>query len=431
MSKNRIALTSKGVIHKRIIQKLEPLIGLQPSDVDGLNLHYVHADVYPSSLAVVLDLLLALDLAGPKQGVWKLNMHALKEWLLLSREAMERIILRYMIERYVSDSAENQHYAFRICHPSLTGGQWHMVEQKMATIAGDCTMDLETERETAAASAIAMSWLRLLTGCGYTELGVDLDGKFLFRWHRPPGSLFSDCSVKDGGTGKLFVQADYEILIPPDVPNAVKFMAARVTERVLDDRMTVYRLTKESVAQAAEAGIRPEQLAVFLKEHAAAEIPEHVLTALFQWGKMTERSDMVDQEVSEEVHQLRWKSWHQMGNQSTGLIRPTCSELKLRADDMLDPFLSPPDLSHIPKMWTSDWRIYHRSTAKQMMEQALVSSAKVEIAIKGSRMEFIPLHLEHQPWKISGVLYDPNSEKAEAIVTLGEGEWKEMRLVIP
>ena len=72
-------------------------------------------------------------------------------------------------------------------------------------------------------------------------------------------------------------------------------------------------------------------------------------------------------------------------------------------------------------MWTRDWRSYHGSTAKQMMEQALELSAKLEIAVDGSRMEFIPFQILRQPWKISGVLYDPDSDKTGAVVELGEG----------
>ena len=60
-------------------------------------------------------------------------------------------------------------------------------------------------------------------------------------------------------------------------------------------------------------------------------------------------------------------------------------------------------------MWTRDWRSYHGSTAKQMMEQALELSTKLEIAVEGGRMEFIPFQLEQRPWKISGALYDPDS----------------------
>ncbi|MGG3282657.1 helicase-associated domain-containing protein [Paenibacillus solani] len=441
MTKNRLALTAKGVLHKKIIQKLEQIVDLRPSDVDGLGLPYVHADVYPSHIAIVLDLLHALELVSPGQGVLKLNLDVLRGWLQLSHEAMDRIILRYMMERYVPTSAEYQHYVFRICHSSLTGGQWHALEQKMPNVEGKVSGDqLDHQKFT---SAAAIPWLQLLTGCGYTDMGVDDEGDLMFRWRRPPCSLYSDDSVGDIRGGKLFVQADFEILIPPDVPNTVKFTAARCTERVSDDRMTVYRLTRESVAQSAKAGMGPDKITAFLMEHAAAGIPENVLTALVQWGKEVKRSDLSGHGTSEEEQEICWTGKNQKENHcytfpcsmttlSSGLIRPARSELALAADHTLpDLCLSPPDLNHIPVMWTREWRVYHRSTAKQMMEQALECSAKLELAIGDSRMEFIPLQLERQPWKISGALYDPKSEQTEVLVTLGEGEWQEMRLVIP
>lgn len=441
MTKNRLALTAKGVLHKKIIQKLDHIVDLRPSDVEGLDLHYVHADVYPSHIAIVLDLMLALELVSPEQGELKLKLDVLREWLQLSQEAMDRIILRYMMERYVPTSAEYQHYVFRICHSSLTEGQWHAVEQKMPNAVGDCSSgQLNHQKFTLAA---AIPWLQLLTGCGYTDLGVDYEGNLLFRWRRPPSSLYNDDSVDEDRNGKLFVQADFEILIPPDVPNTVKFTAARCTEHVSDDLMTVYRLTRESVTQAAEAGMGHGKIAAFFTEHAAAGIPDNVLTALVQWEKELKRSDMSGHGAPEEEQAICWTEENEKQNRrytlscsmtslSSGLIRPARGELVLAANDSLsDLFMPSPALNHIPVMWTREWRVYHRSTAKQMVEQALECSAKLELAIGDSRMEFIPLRLEREPWKISGALYDPKSEQTEVIVTLGEGEWKEMRLVIP
>jgi len=441
MTKNRMPLTAKGVLHKKIIQKLDHIVDLRPSDVEGLDLQYVHVDVYPFHIAIVLDLMLVLELVSLELGELTINSQALREWLQLSSEAMDRIILRYMMERYVPASAENQHYVFRICHSSLTGGQWHAVEQKMPDVVEDSTRDQLNHQKFTLAAAIP--WLQFLTGCGYTDLGVDDERDLMFRWRRLPSSLYSNDSVDDDRAGKLFVQADFEILIPPDVPNTVKFTAARCTERVSDDRMTVYRLTRESVTQAAESGLYPDRIAAFLSEHAAAGIPENVLTALVQWGKESERSARSSHGASEEEQEIWWtgkneKQNHRsafpcsMNSLSSGLIGPARSELVLAAyDSHPDLFMPPPALNHIPVMWTKEWRVYHRSTAKQMMEQAIECSAKLELSIGDSRMEFIPLRLERQPWRVSGALYDPKSEQTEVIVTLGEGEWQEMRLVIP
>jgi len=249
----------------------------------------------------------------------------------------------------------------------------------------------------------------------------------------------------DTGSSGLFIQPDFDILIPPDLPNSVKFQAACCTERILDDVMTVYRLTRDSVMQAAKAGMEPERIAAFFTKQAAAGMPENVQAALCQWGKEMDRAGLSEslryaEAPPEEDAELAGADGNdrypmQGGTRSRpscGLIRPARSEFALEPDDTLpDPSSIIPDLNRIPVMWTRDWRSYHGSTAKQMMEQALELSAKLEIAVDGSRMVFIPFQILRQPWKISGALYDPDSDKTGAIVELGEGEWREMRLVIP
>ncbi|RAR45440.1 helicase-associated domain-containing protein [Paenibacillus sp. MDMC362] len=441
VAKNRVAVTAKGVVHKKCIQKLGSVVGLSPSDVEGLALQYDHADVYPAHIAVVLDLLFSFDLVAPEQGELRLNMTALRHWLALTREAMDRLVLLRMMERYVPSSAEYQHFTWRICHSTRIGGMWYYAPHTLAYGEEHRSLELSGGRELSAEDAA--SWLRLLTGCGYTDLGMDHDGQFLFRWRMDPWSLLSGSSQDNTGSSGLFIQPDFDILIPPDVPYTAKFTAALCTERILDDVMTVYRLTRDSVAQAATAGMGLEAITAFFTEYAAAGIPENVQAALYQWAKEPERTGKdeflrftgAEPGVSDEEDN-RYAMPGYPKSPSCSLICPARSELVLELDHSLPDITSiVPDLNRIPVMWTRDWRSYHGSTAKQMMEQALELSAKLEIAVDGSRMEFIPFQLERQPWKISGALYDPDSESdsemTETVVQLGEGEWKEMRLVIP
>ncbi|MCI1772763.1 MAG: helicase-associated domain-containing protein [Paenibacillus lautus] len=443
MAKNRVSLTAKGILHKKCIQKLGGEIALTPYDVEGLALHYDHAEAYPPHVAMVLDLLFAFGLVVAEQGELKLNRAALRHWLMLSREAMERDVLLHMMESYIPNSAEFQHWTWRICHSSLSGGVWYRARQMPAAVSEPLEGAASTGKELLPEEA--SSWLRLLTGCGYTDSGIDDDGQFLFRWRVAPSSLLNGGTGAGIGSSGLFIQPDFEILIPPDVPNSVKFQAACCTERVSDDVMTVYRLTRDSVMQAAKAGMEPEGIAAFLTRHAAAGMPENVHAALFQWGKEMDRAGLNEplryaEAPPEEGAELAGPDgddrypmqWGNRSRPSCGLIRPARGELALEPDYTLpDPLSIIPDLSRIPVMWTRDWRSYHGSTAKQMMEQALELSAKLEIAVDGSRMEFIPFQILRQPWKISGVLYDPDSDKTGAVVELGEGEWREMRLVIP
>ena len=206
---------------------------------------------------MVLDLLFAFGLVVAEQGELKLNRAALRHWLMLSREAMERDVLLHMMESYIPNSAEFQHWTWRICHSSLSGGVWYRARQMPAAVSEPLEGAASTGKELLPEEA--SSWLRLLTGCGYTDSGIDDDGQFLFRWRVAPSSLLNGGTGAGIGSSGLFIQPDFEILIPPDVPNSVKFQAACCTERVSDDVMTVYRLTRDSVMQAAKAGMEPEE----------------------------------------------------------------------------------------------------------------------------------------------------------------------------
>ena len=94
---------------------------------------------------------------------------------------------------------------------------------------------------------------------------MDHDGQFLFRWRMDPCSLLSGSDQSNTGSSGLFIQPDFDILIPPDVSYTVKFTVALCTERISDDVMTVYRLTRDSVAQAPTAGMGLEAITAFLR----------------------------------------------------------------------------------------------------------------------------------------------------------------------
>ena len=95
------------------------------------------------------------------------------------------------------------------------------------------------------------------------------------------------------------------------------------------------------------------------------------------------------------------------GDPSCSLIRPERAELVLELDHSLPDITSiVPDLNRIPIMWTRDWRSYHGSTAKQMMEQALELSAKLEIAVEGAGWSLF--HFSSSgAMENFGALYDP------------------------
>ena len=91
-----------------------------------------------------------------------------------------------------------------------------------------------------------------------------------------------------------------------------------------------------------------------------------------------------------------------------------------------------PDVTEVPKMWLSEWREYHPSTAKQLVQQAISWRTRLGVEIEGDRQEFIPESIgKGEPWAVNGwLLHGPNTAVAEKR-TLVPAEWTKLILILP
>lgn len=453
--KTSLAVTSRGVLHKKHIRRLEEIAALSPADLDAAVLRFTQHEAYPPQVALILDLLQSLGLAAVERHGLIINRRALGEWLKLSREAMDNRLLFMLMERCIPENPAYQHFVWRLCDPSLPSGRWIDPVLLLAESYDDSQKGEDSGTSNRLNAGDVLPWLRLLAGCGYIDLGADGDGSIVFRWRITPSpapAFSGDIVSSEAKCGRLYIQPDFDILIPPDVPYTLRFQAALCTERLSDDVMSVYRLTRDSVLDAVRAGIDPDQIIELLEKGSAAGFPDHVRTAIVQWGMeddsgnrphppanrlrqgnadLADLADVAGAGINR--YSLPWSldsaaagSEERVGGFDEARSEPNGMEEQVPDIDSLLP-----DLTRIPAMWTKEWRAYHSSTAKQMMEQALALSVKLEISIDGRRMEFIPRELGRNPWKMTGALYPPDSGGPESVVQLGEGQWREMRLLLP
>ncbi|SMF87966.1 Helicase conserved C-terminal domain-containing protein [Paenibacillus uliginis N3/975] len=496
-------LTSKGTVHKKHIQKLDEPEGLTGSDIAAIGLQYAHSDAYPPRAAVLLDLLLSLGLLSKESNALVLKEDALQEWLDLSLERMNSLLFQSIMERYGRTNPESQHLRQLLCHKGFREDVWYDVDRLLdeMTAAG-----IEMKERRNELYDEGKAWLRFLAGAGWADVGTSNDEHLLIRWKIPAGRFLKG-EVDDrtaSATGYLFIQPDYEVMVPPDTPFSVRWSLAQCAERVSDDHMSVYRLTKGSVALAADLGMSPEQVTDFIVSQALSGVPDNVAAALAQWGREVGRTSFAELTVmqcetveegdqiaahpklTEWIHRLgplyfavkpehvteirkiltvaglppkrqiggfdqtagQWRqeehrqaeaertdSLYRKGDydhfKSSGLVYSGRNEHYFQPDseipDKQDLF---PGLAKIPVMWTRDWRSYHSTTAKQIMEQALDWKVKVELGMENKKTEFIPKRLFRNPWRVSGLIYSSDSEKPEQI-ELSEGGWQEMRLIVP
>ncbi|WIV18153.1 helicase-associated domain-containing protein [Paenibacillus polygoni] len=91
-----------------------------------------------------------------------------------------------------------------------------------------------------------------------------------------------------------------------------------------------------------------------------------------------------------------------------------------------------PDITEVPKMWVSEWREYHPSTAKQLVQQAINWRTRMGVEMEGERQEFIPESIgKGEPWSVNGWLLPGRSRKVAEQRTLVPAEWTKLNLILP
>lgn len=301
MAKQEHAITQKGSLNKRQLGRLLSGISLQDGDVAGLDLRYAHSDSYPPAFACVLDMLLQLGWISAADAAYRVQPGPLGELLRLPEAAIQsRLYSLWAESRFPADPAL-QHLAALI--EQLPYGAWF----PLASLGGWLeSVGLAPPAPDAAEvlSAFAASWLLPLCGCGWIELGRDNAGSGYFRWlcsHRlQPGA--AEVSETDGGAEgnasvaaadrnpasvqrTLYIQPDLEIVVPPDTPYLVRWEVEAFADRVRSDRTVTYRLTRDSVGAAIEAGRDVESFLRFAGEHSLFGVPDNVQATLRQWGE--------------------------------------------------------------------------------------------------------------------------------------------------
>lgn len=91
-----------------------------------------------------------------------------------------------------------------------------------------------------------------------------------------------------------------------------------------------------------------------------------------------------------------------------------------------------PDFKSIPKSWYEEWREYHPSTAKQIVQQAISWRIRLGLEYAGTRREFIPESIGRgEPWSVNGYFAPGRAINVAEKSTLVPSEWTKMSLILP
>ncbi|EHS56761.1 hypothetical protein WG8_3031, partial [Paenibacillus sp. Aloe-11] len=102
------------------------------------------------------------------------------------------------------------------------------------------------------------------------------------------------------------------------------------------------------------------------------------------------------------------------------------------SSDSPDSEIRPYDSSAVPSSWTKEWRSYHVSTARQLIEQAIHWQTAVGLRIGRAEVKWIPESvIPGEPWSVIGWYASEEGAEAPVRATLQPGEWSDMRLLVP
>ncbi|MBA9087007.1 hypothetical protein FHR92_003487 [Fontibacillus solani] len=290
IGRHGLKLTSKGTIHQRSLGKLNELLFLSDDDVNGLALRYPHQDAYRAPLAIVLDMIMSLGLINKERAGWSLNTESLTAWLGLTAQEMNAVLFRELLLRYAPDNVPIQHFVHRLILPDLEVGSWYNLPDLLLSMHEQGMMPEVLSQEQI---SWMESWLTALSGFGWMDMGTTIEDRVVFRWQTKPDlSLVniaeeissSKVEVSSAFQGMIFVQPDFELLVPPDVSFLLRWELEAFCENITVDTMSLYRLTRNSVALGAECGRSPEMILNLLQK-CSSGVPDNVRLALEQWGR--------------------------------------------------------------------------------------------------------------------------------------------------
>lgn len=500
-AQQELKLTQNGTLYKKQLQKWLALIPLNESLLQGTTIKYAYADAYPMKAAVMLDLLLRLQFVVPDGEALRLQPRALKNWL--NRSVNEQNLMLYGIWKRLTLPTEAwlQH-AVSLLERTVPG-EWVSPLGLLTGLERQGLMPAPDNNEQRLCQ-LQLEWLDPLAAMGWLEKGAEaVSGKVHYRW-LVKLSRSNHAQQVSEEAGQLMVQPDFDIVVTPDVADAVCWELCCMADPIVHDQVSVYKLSKTSVRRALENGRTVEEMAEFLESHAQYGIPVHIRSAIEEWarpfGKMNFANALLlrcnDEETAAAVAKLPdaarciqeavgtkdfivaaadlqslaavlEKAGYMPGmplmpNRKNSSCRsyPKLTDVIPQEDEavshlsmmergliysrnsahyfQLEPRLPEPgdlypDLKDIPPMWLKDYRTYHVSTRKEMVEKAIEMKTLLQVRMNGMDYLVAPRKVQDTrgTWCMTGI-----GQRAPRIPQASEvrwlvNEWDEMKLILP
>lgn len=439
-----LTFTSKGLLQRPPIARMTADMRLTAEDLAFLSLTYPGHEQIPAQAALAIDFGMCCGFLRKEAGAIRVSDSGLQSWLNQSISAADARLHELALTRF--SSAEPGLHLAASAVQSLPAFQWYREEQ-LVPICGDRKKVDE--------------WLRLLQSFGWLEKGSYRQAA-VFR-KKCDLSKVSESEI--GESGLFFVQPDGEIIVPPDVGLAERWLLEQIAERVTIDALFVYRLTRQACEEACNAGYTLQSVTEFLERGSGEQLPQPVASALRDWfeqlGKVrfaqvtllrSESAEVAErlrqnpdiaaflsEQVGDKDFVVESSAMKQLsaallkmgyppaeansrmltGHGASSVIHPTMDKAAEEPGWLYLPHLITiyepdhtfpsaddlfPGMSDIPAAWIRQPRTYHVSTRKELIQRAIRWQAPIRIAQNGVSHTFIPKAVEEHgvEWRVLG-----------------------------
>lgn len=234
MRQEGLPLTGKGAVHKKHSGRLAAQLPVKDKHLRGLFPSTPADETVPLTVTVLLDLMLALELAERGDNAYRLKTEKMNAWLGLAEAQMTEMLYGVILSRYAASEPAQQHFRYLLSSGAFTPGSWYVLRDLMDLMLQS---DLTAGKDTEALQPGCIAWLQCMAGFGWCELGTAADsGECCFRWtlykpvlpagqqNQDTGNFCAEPGYSAGGAGGGFiVQPDFEVLVPPEVPYRLRW----------------------------------------------------------------------------------------------------------------------------------------------------------------------------------------------------------------
>ncbi|MFD0959361.1 helicase-associated domain-containing protein [Paenibacillus chungangensis] len=477
VDKSDTQLVADGVLPKRVVDKLKTVAMLEEKLLQPFQLERVAGDRYPLGVALLLEAGSQLGLIGRRGQSLEVNREALERWFELPMGDREGGLRVWLCALLLGAAGSAGHIAAALM--ASPREKWHVCSSARPVLREKAVM---SEGASEAGLYAEETWCRLFHAMGWMELALvthhELEEKELwFRW-------LDDLDEQ----GQVIIQPNGEVIAYPDCSFKARWELERLAERISDGDVVVYQLTAASIAGAIERGMTCNLIiTTLMKVNGGVRLPDSVHVMVKEWSdracqysfaeEMLLRCHSADRAELAAAHPdiaplllqrigpcefiiraadiaVIRQNLKKLGYPARRGIVSSASESEERthaegaamvflherhslrhfqlAAPSLDEFAPRllPGTEQLPVMWWQQFRTYHTSTRKEMLEHAIQLKTAVELQVDEQIRSFIPHRLETKPegWHVVGVLRDSVSPEP---VSLQPEQWSGMKLVLP